>query len=234
MRYSTIFRLVVGISFLFSSMMLVAQNDSQGLRSTYDFDYIYKLKMTNKKDDIQFDYYLKKDADYFGFDIAAMSQGQEGMKMFTVMDNANAVTGMFMEMMGKKMVKTSKIKLSDFTSDENSSDYTFKKIGSKTILGYNCDGFEGENADSKITFYVTNEAPVSFNKMWENGKTKLPKGFNPAWMEKYSKNALMMEMQFVDKKKDKNSMTMECIGVEETNLAIKTSEYGSMLGAFGN
>lgn len=190
--------------------------------------------MTHKKDDIQFDYYLKKDADYFGFDISAMTKGNADMKMFTVMDNGNAVTAMFMEMMGKKIVRKSKIKLSDFTSDEDANDFTFTKIASKTILGFDCDGFVGENKDSQVTFYITNEAPVSFSKIWETDKNKTPKGFNPAWVEKYTDNGLLMEMDYVDKKKSKNNMTMECVGLEKTDFSIQASDYGSMLGALGN
>lgn len=219
------------ISFSMYSFSIISQN-SKELQASYNFDYIYKLEMTSKKDVIEFDYYLKKDAGYFGFQLPTVSKDQEGMNMFTVMDNDNQVTAMFMEMMGKKIVKKSKIKLSDFGTDDT-SDYKIDKIGSKTILGYNCEGFVMEDAKSKITFYITNEAPVSFNKIWNTGKTNMPKGFNPAWMEKYAENGLMMEMDYVDKKKTKNNMTMECVGLEKTNFSIQASDYGSMLGAFG-
>ena len=213
------------------SVSLFSQG-SKELQASYDFDYLYKLEMTNKKDVIEFDYYLKKDAGYFGFQLPTMTKGQEGMNMFTVMDNDNEVTAMFMEMMGKKIVKKTKIKLSDFDTDDT-SDYKIDKIGSKTILGYNCEGFVMEDSNSKVTFYITNEAPVSFNKIWNTGKTNMPKGFNPAWMEKYAENGLMMEMDYVDKKKTKNNMTMECVGLEKTDFSIQASDYGSMLGAFG-
>lgn len=227
-----LFRTLLCFSLLLSSTLFFAQNNSKELNDTYNFDYIYKLEMTSKKDVIEFDYYLKKDAGYFGFDLPTISKSQEGVKMFTVIDNDNEVTAMFMEMMGKKMLKKSKLKLSDFDSDDN-SDYKMEKIGSKTILGYNCDGFVMEDDKSKLTFYMTNEAPVSFNQIWDTGKAKLPKGFNPAWMEKYAENGLMMEMQYVDKKKSKHNMTMECVGLEKTDFSIQTSDYGSMLGAFG-
>lgn len=231
---NTLYRVAFCFIFLFSSSLVLSQNGSKELKDAYDFDYIYKLKMTNKKDDIQFDYYLKKDAGYFGFDISEMTKGQEGMKMFTIMDNDSGTTGMFMDMMGKKIVQKSKIKLSDFDSDKNAPDYTLTEIGSKTILGYNCQGFIMETKDSKITVYITDEAPVSFSKMWDNSKTKMPKGFNPVWMEKYAENGLMMEMQYIDKKKSKNNMTMLCVGLEKTDFSIQASDYGSMLGALGN
>lgn len=228
-----VFKVALCIIFLFSSSIVLSQKGSKELEDTYDFDYVYKLQMTSKKDVIQFDYYLKKDAGYFGFDLPIVTKEQEGMNIFTVMDNDNGVTGVFMEMMGKKIVQKSKIKLSDFDSEENNSDFTITEIGTKNILGYNCQGFIMEDKASKITIYITDEAPVSFSKVWDNSKTKMPKGFKPSWMKKYAENGLMMEMEYTDKKKNKNNMTMLCVGLEETDFSIQASDYGSMLGVLG-
>lgn len=228
-----LFRLGYCFLFLLPSAAVFSQNDSKELRDSYDFDYIYKLKMTDRKEDIQFDYYLKKEAGYFGFDITTLTKKQENMKMFTIIDNEKGVTAMFMEMMGKKMVQKSKLKLNDFDAEDKASDVTITQIGSKTILGYTCEGFLMEDKNSEITMYITNEAPVNFSKMWDNGKAKLPKGFDPSWMKKYGEKGLLMEMQYVDKKKSKNNITMECVGLEETNFSLQASAYGSMLSAFG-
>ena len=229
---TTLFKVFLGIIFLFSPHHLRAQKDSKELKDNYDFDYIYKLKMTNKKDDIQFDYYLKEGAGYFGFALPIMTKEQEGMNLFTVMDTDRAVTAMFMDIMGKKVVQKSKIKLSDFDSEQDTSDYTIKEIDSKTILGYKCQGFVMESKKTEITVYMTDEAPISFNKVWDTGKNKMPKGFNPAWLKKYSDNGLLMEMHYVDKIKAKNNMTMTCTALEKTDFSIQASDYGSMLGAF--
>lgn len=234
MKNSVIVSALLALAFLFPNTNVQAQGNSKAIEDVYAFDYIYKLNMATKKDDILFDYYLTNDANYFGMDISsAISNDKNEMKVFTVVDSENAVTAIFMEMMGKKILKKSKFKIDDFDSKEDDS-FTFTKIDSKTILGYQCDGFVGENKDSKITFYITNEAPVSFNKMWKNDKSKTPKGFNPAWVEKYTDNGLLMEMDFVDKKKSKNNMTMTCVGLEKTDFSVDTSEYGSMLGALTN
>ena len=204
------------------------------LPATYDFDYIYKLKMTYKKGDVMLDYYLKEDASYFGFDTKEMTKENDDTKMFIVMDAKLEVSAMFMEMMGKKIVQKSKLKASEFGSnDENMSDYTFTEINSKTINGYECAGFLSENDKNKITFYITDDVPVSFNQIFGSNVKSLPKGFNPDWVKKYANNGLMMEMIFEDKKKSKNSMTMQCIGLEKTDFLINTTKYGSMMSAFG-
>ena len=202
------------------------------LPATYDFDYTYKLKMTHKKGDINLTYFLKEGAQYFGFDTADMTKGSD-TKMFMVMDGNLGVTAMFMEMMDKKIVQKTKLKASDFDNNSEDSEYTFTKIDSKTIMGYECEGFVSENDDNKITFYITDDVPVSFNQVFGANAKQMPKGFNPDWMKKYAKNGLMMQMIFVDKKKSKNSMTMDCIGLDKTDFSINASAYGSMISAFG-
>lgn len=235
MKTQHISKFIVFISFLLLSNNGFAQKASKvELPSTYDFDYIYKLKMTHKKGDVTLDYYLKEDAAYFGFDTAAMTKGSEDTKMFMVMDADLGVTAMFMEMMGKKVVQKSKLKASDFGTDtEDMSDYTFTEIDSKTINGYECEGYISENDKIKMTFYITDDVPVSFNQVFGSNMKNMPKGFNPDLMKKYAESGLMMEMIFEDKKKSKNNMTMQCTGLEETDFSLDTTKYGSMLGAFG-
>ncbi|WP_431132568.1 DUF4412 domain-containing protein [Psychroserpens mesophilus] len=228
-------RLTFYFAFFFCLCHISAQTKSNAeLPKTYDFDYVYKLKITHKKNDAQLDYYLKKDAEYFGFDTSAMTEGNNNTKMFMVTDNSRGVNLMFMEMMGNKMLQKSSIHESNFMSENSSDDVTFKKIESKTILGYHCEGFEGESNDSKIRFYITDDVPLSFNKVWGMNQKTIPKGFNPSIMAKYAKNGLMMEMMYTDKKNDKNTMTMECIGLEKTDFSIDTTKYNSMMGTFGN
>lgn len=222
---------------IFTSQVATAQFGKANkvkLPDTYDFDYIYKLKMTHKKGDVTLDYYLKEDAKYFGFDSEEMTKSNPEAKMFMVMDSDIEVTAMFMEMMGKKVVQKTKMKASDFTSeDQDLSGYDFKQIDSKTINGYECEGYVSENDKQKITFYITDDVPVSFNQVFGSNVKSLPKGFDPAWMEKYAENGLMMKMIFEDKKKSKNNMTMECTDLEETDFSIDTTKYGSMMSAFG-
>ena len=204
------------------------------LPSSYDFDYIYKLKMTHKKGDMTLAYYLKEDAKYFGFDSEEMSKASEDTKMFMVMDNELHVTAMFMEMMGKKVVQKTKLKASDFDfEDDDMSNYTFTEIGSKTINGYECGGFVSENDKMKITYYITDDVPLSFSQVFGSNMKNMPKGFNTSLMKKYADNGLMMEMIFEDKKKSKNNMTMQCIGLEKIDYSIDTTKYGSMMSAFG-
>ncbi len=214
------------------------QTTTVDLPSSYNFDYIYKLKITHKKEHTNLDYYLNSGSTYFGFDSPEMSKGSSGTKMFMVMDNELNITAMFMEMMGKKMVQKSTLLNPNYVAaatvdDKDSSEFKFEQIGSKSILGYECEGYVTENNEMKITYYITDDVPVSFNQVWGASAKNLPKGFNPELMKKYAENGLMLEMIYVDKKKSKNSMTMECIALEKTDFSIDTSQYGSMMSALG-
>lgn len=224
---------VLGLLFVFQNAFSQKASKIE-LPTTYDFDHIYKLKMTHKKGDITLDYYLKEGSNYFGFDTAEMSKGNEDTKMFMVMDNELQVTAMFMEMMGKNVVQKSKLKASDFQTDDNDmSDYTMTQIDSKTINGYECEGFVTENDEMKITYYITDDVPLSFNQVFGSNMKNMPKGFDSSFMKNYEENGLMMEMIYEDKKKSKNNMTMICVGLDKTDFSIDTSKYGSMLGVFG-
>jgi hypothetical protein len=234
MKTQNFLKFVFLFTFLFALQNTYSQKASKiELPDTYEFDYIYKLKMTHKKGDVTLDYYLAEDETYFGFDSADMMKGSEDTKMFMVMDAELEVTAMFMEMMGKKIVQKSKLKASDFDAEDDMSDYTFTEIDSKTINGYECEGYVSENDKTKITFYITDDVPVSFNQALGANVKNMPKGFNASIMKKYAENGLMMEMIYEDKKKSKNNMTIECVGLEETDFSIDTTKFGSILGAFG-
>ncbi len=231
------FKLFKTFIFCFSLCFIAQESFSQILNSkkvelpaTYTFDYNYKLKMTSQsqKDEMVMEYYLKKDADYFGFKMNQMKTEQGDM--FFVMDNKLNVNAMFMDMMGQKMVQTTSLNMKEMTKDaaESNNDFNIKKIGTKTIMGFDCQGFVTENDDAEITFYIAENAPVSFNNMMDANLKNMPKGFNAEWMKKME-NGLMMEMIYKDKKKSKNDMTMTCIALNKTDFSIKTSDYKSSM-----
>ena len=231
--FKTMFMLFMCLYTINNATAQLGKSNNINLPVTYTFDYNYKLKVNHKKEEMILEYYLKQDAEYFGFDSSKMIKGAQGTKMFMVMDSALEVTAMFMEMMGKKVVQKSKIKVSDFKTDEDMGDYTFAKIASKTINGYTCEGFISENAETKITCYIADNVPVNFDKAIRANIKNMPKGFNASILKKYAEKGLIMEMIYEDKNKPKNNIQMKCISLEKTDFSINTSIYGSMMGAFG-
>jgi hypothetical protein len=106
--------------------------------------------------------------------------------------------------------------------------YTFKETGTKTILGYECYGMEIENKESLITMYFTLDAPVNFSAFFAFSSKAAPKGFSdPQLFDVLKEDALLMEMEMIDKKRNQN-MRMTAISLEEKQNSFNTSDYQFM------
>lgn len=202
--------------------------DPSILPDTYDFDWKYTMQMQTKDGPFILTYFLRPNAKYFGSK-PDMKQSETMGEMYTVMDMDRNINTMFMDMNGQRMAMASSIPMDmDFESEVDASDgYNFKEIGSKEILGYTCQGFIMENEETKMTIYAAMEAPVSFSQIFGVKTDKAPKGFNPKWLDKME-NSLVMELQYQDKKKKKNSLKMRCISLKEEFFSIDKNEYEFM------
>ncbi len=189
---------------------------------TYDFTWKYSLKMTTKDGEMVFDYYLKPDANYFGFTSETMKT------MFTVMDNANNVTVMFMESKGNNIGMVMQIPIEvDLKDAKNESEkFKFEKIPNKTINGFNCKGVKTSSDEYEMTMYFTNETEVSFNSIYKGSNAKIPTQFKDYFSEDEKVLMIFMDMQNLKKKKE--SATMECVGLEKVKKSVKKSDYKFM------
>mgnify|MGYP003671771068 CR=1 FL=1 len=196
--------------------------DPNLVADSYGFTWKYSLKMTTKEGEMVFDYYLKPGATYFGFTTAAMES------IFTVMDNGNDITVMFMETKGNNMGMvtqlTGDLDLED-TKDESAS-FSFETLPDKIINGYKCKGVKATNEDYEMVMYFTNETEVSFDDIYKNKTTKIPiqlkDYFDP------NDKVLMIYMDMKNLKNKKQSATMECIGLEQVKKSINKSDYKFM------
>jgi len=204
--------------------------DPSVLPESYDFEWKYKLKMKSKQGDFDMAYYLKSGANYFG----SKPEFKEKMVMngmFMVMDQEAKAMTVFMSANGKKSghIVPSMTDVADTADNEQlMSEMNYKELDTKTILGYECQGFQLENKDMKMVMYITFDAPVSFNQVYGGTNSKaLPKGFDPKWLKR-ADNSLMMEMTFTNKKKKKYSATMTCVELAEHAHTINVNEYEFM------
>ncbi len=202
--------------------------DPSTLPSSYEFDWRYTLQMSHKNGDIKFHYFLSEDGGAFGSKPELGQGGTPMGNMLMVMDPKLSTTTILMNNGGQKTgTVMSSPDIAEATSQESDmGDYEFKEIGTKEILGYTCQGFQMESDDSKMTMYVAFDTPVSFDNMYSGNNAKqLPKGFDPKWLDKIGDNSLMMEMDFVNKKKSDQSAKMTCIALENELLTVNISEY---------
>ena len=208
-----------------------AQADPSILPESYEFEWKYTMQTNHKKGQMNMTYYLKPDAKYFGSQ-PEMEDNPMANGMLMLFDQELDIMAIFMDTEDGKsgtLLKNPSIDLEDITEQEdaNLEGYTFTEIGTKTILGYECQGFQVENDEMKMMMYIAMDAPVSFNQVYGNHMKTTPKGFDPKWMEK-AENSILMEMEMINKKKKKYNMKMTCVTLEKSAKTLVVSDYEFM------
>jgi hypothetical protein len=196
--------------------------DPSEIPAGYDFDWEYTLKMNTSQGEMDMVYHIKENSPYVGMKIP------QAENMFTVLDNKRNMTVLYMNSEGNKMVMATRFDISeeDMETDNSYEEMKFEEIGKKTILGYECQGYRSENAENVFTFYVTDEAGVSFRNLYQENQKNIPEGLNADWIR--DGTGLIMEMQMKDKKNADKNVTMTCTGIEKKPFSVDTSEYQSM------
>jgi len=207
---------------------------------SYSFDWKYVLKMESAQakkhkevGDMKLTYYLSQNSSTFASKFEMGGENSTGMdNMLMIMDLEIGANMMLMEMEGEKFLqKMPSVFSQDIDDDmegQTTKDYTIVKTDTKTILGYQCQGFKVTSKDGIVHMYVAKDAPVSFNNAMAGNSKFKPKGFNPKWLKEF-KNGLMLEMQFTSSKKKKHNMKMTCIELVKEPLSINLSEYKSFM-----
>lgn len=200
--------------------------DPAEIPSSYDFEWEYKMNMETSKGEMEMVYLLKEDAPYLGIKVP------QAPNMLTVLDSKNDLTVIFMDSEGSKMLMATKMDTENQEQEEIENPYNnmeVEKIGTKTILGYETQGYRMENEDHTFTMYVTDEAEISFNDIYKTNSKDIPQGFEDAEWIKDGKS-LMMEMHMEDKKNPERSATMTCIGIEKNAVSLKKADYQGIGG----
>lgn len=196
--------------------------DPSEIPAGYNFDWEYTLTMNTAKGEMEMVYHIKENAPYVGIKIP------QAENMFTVLDNKRNITVLYMNSEGNKMVMATRFDISEenMEADNSYEEMKFEEIGTKTILGYECQGYRSENAENIFTFYVTDEAGVSFRNLYQENQKNIPEGLNADWIR--DGTGLMIEMQMKDKKNAEKNVTMTCTRIEKKPFLVDTSEYQSM------
>lgn len=202
--------------------------DTSKLPNSYVFDWEFKTEMTSSKGDkVQMNYLLNSNSkDYAGMEMSTEQSRKQKSTVLMVMDSKADAAIMFMNASGQNMAQMTK--LPDPSKKGSDDEFTYKEIGTKTILGYECFGIEVENKGYKATMYYTLDAPVSFSALFSFAKGNAPKGFDPALIEVLKEDALLMEMHGVNKKKSKESYDLTAISLNKKDTSIKKGDYQFM------
>lgn len=198
--------------------------DESKIPATYDFQWKYTANLSTKQGDMIMTYRLKKNASYLGMEMP------QNPNMFMVMDSENELTAMFFDANGNKMLMATRLNQSEQeqTKDDFYKDAEIRKIGTKNILGYKCQGYEVETNDHIVKFFLTNEADINFSNLYQTEKGTLPPGFKDEWLQ--DGKGLMLEMEMTDKNQPGNNARMVCTSLKKEAFSIKKANYKSMYG----
>jgi len=203
-----------------------SSQENINLPNSYSFDWEYTMKVSSKDGAMDMIYLLAPNAKYLAFKMDMAQQGASG-SVISIMDTERETAIMLMDMGGSKFKTTTKLpKEQEGVND--GTDFSIEKIGTKTILGYKCQGFKITSKEGVATIYFAKNTPVSFTNIYASSKKK-PKGINPTWFKEFE-NGLVMEMNFVSSKKEKYNVTMKCISLKKKKVIINIKDYKSSFG----
>ncbi|WAC03460.1 hypothetical protein N7U66_08215 [Lacinutrix neustonica] len=190
---------------------------------TYKFSHKYTMQIDDGKSKTDLDYFLTNQGEYLGF-----MMPDDRQKLFTVIDMPRSTLYMLMENKGDKTQMAMDMKFDDVANDAFiESDYSITPTGrTKTMLGYLANEYAVKGKDMHGTIWVTNEANVTFTKLY--AKTKVKKGLDQMWLKMIDGLPLEMNITDTSKRKAKN-MTMRCIALEKTSFSIDTSDYKKIM-----
>ncbi|CAM4233009.1 hypothetical protein [Gillisia limnaea] len=188
----------------------------------YVFEWKYTFEIKTKDGERRMNLLFKKDAPYFGIQIS------EAEKRFLVMDPKKKINVLFTGLGDAKIASATKILESEhkvIDSGKKLGDFSFNKIGDKSIMGYESEGFQAENNEFVYTFYIAKETGIGIHDFHRNSQKLMPANFNPNWLEK----GMLLQMISEGKKSVRDNITITCIGIEKYPLQLRKHENLSLV-----
>ncbi len=207
---------------------LFGGGDLKGVPDVYEFSYRATMKITSQKDESDIHYWMEPGQRYFGNryndgktnSVTVMDMENQAMVMFT--DDGKQKMAMKIPA-GKKTIEKLTKKMEE-KNKATAEDIKVIPIAGKTILGYNCEGYQITSKDGISKVWVTNETPVGYLGGIANTEG-LPSSVLPI-----GENTMFMEMQFESAKKKKDNFSMVCTELKEESMSIVKAEYSTMGG----
>lgn len=186
--------------------------DIESLPATYNFDYIYSMKMnTDEGGEMLIDYYLNKSKPYMGVKISASGD------IIMVFDDQNKA---LVTKLGDKTIATALSYDEDIETDDNTlADYKITKLPNKTFMGRDCIGRLIENDLHSMTVYIDTKSDASFGNMFNSKHAKVPANMKTIYG---AESGLVMYAEMNDKTDSNPKVTLECTNFGKTDMTIKT------------
>lgn len=197
------------------------QVDPSEIPESYDFEWRYIYEMKTKDGEKRLNLLFKNNASYFGLQIS------EAKKSYLVVDPERNINALFTDLGDAKKTSATRILESGkrvIKRKKKMGVFSFNKIGDKSIIGYESEGFQAENNEFVYSFYITKESDIGIHDFHRNSEKLMPKNFNPNWLEK----GMLMQMISEGKKSIRDNITITCIGIEKYPLQLRKQENRSL------
>ena len=228
------------------NMPFTFNSDVETLDS-YDFDIVSTMKITSvnadgsEEEPMYMDMHFKEDAQYTGTKIRGGEMQQNTESLFIIYDYSNAAMIMLMESeegkfsfaydwkqavdLAESLDESSPQEQEEVDWDEVNQWEGYEKIGSKTIAGYNCDGYRMQDTRHITEVWVTRENTYGMQSMFKaNANTKQMKGLIP---EQYPQG-MLMAMTTKDLESGEEAR-IEIVSVEKnSNVSYAMADYPAM------
>lgn len=178
--------------------------------------------------------HFNDDAMYTGTKFEGEEMEKEEGELFLIYDFHNSAMLMLMQNEEDKFSFAYKWNQAYADSVETSQDVdweeidewqNYQKIGTKTILGYECDGYRSETETENVEIWVSRNADYGMNNLFQaNANAKQLKGKIP---EDYPQG-MLMEMKTEDLENDE-TIIMKTIDIKkDANVTYSMSDYPTM------
>lgn len=206
----------------------------------YSFDTVVTMEIESFKSNGSSDgkaemlMHLNDGAQYTGTRISSDDMRKSNSDLFIIYDFKNESMLMLMDSEGSKMsmgykwtealsaIQDSIDANEDINWDEAETWNGYKRIGTRTIAGYKCDGYEYEDENATMQIWVTREVEIGWHTMFgANANTKQLKGRIP---DEYP-YGMMMELTSTSKKNGEKAVMKVTNINERANIRYVMADY---------
>lgn len=187
------------------------------LPDSYNFSYLAIVQVKSNQGTIETEYYLQPDENYY-----AKKLPNENFTEDVVYDNQRKMEVHFADIKGEK--KKARKKMDLFTKAKMVGAYRdapnrkVKSIGTKTLLGYNCNGYEIATDAGTTQLWITNEAPATLYRAMFEKRAETPDS-------PFTKKTMIMEISFASAESSDKNYTMACTQLKANTITFSTNDY---------
>jgi hypothetical protein len=188
------------------------------LPESYSFSYRATVQIKNSKGTVEPVFYLQPDASYY-----ARKQANDSITEYLVLDDQNNIAVFFAEFEGKKRRIHNRINLQTKATligayRDAPEKEPVKTLESKTILGYQCQGYQISTEAGTTQLWVTDEAPASLFSTMFAYRTHQPGS-------PFSKSSMIMEVTFTSANAPEENYQMVCTALQPETLVLNKTDY---------